>query len=381
MVFTGHIASTDGSIRLVQEIPEKATAALKDPGSDTLVYPDLNADLSMVELAPIEKNRIEGALSQVKDRIQLVAVRDVGDLVKTAFAERDILLGSLKRDWFTLVGEKIKDDRPDEKAVNHLVHGLYQRFWHQLYNDLSQGKNKEAVDLVTAFAEFFIRNQTYPPDAGQNFYRVVASVPPETRRLKLTFPLLAFSSCMELCRLAGEKDGEDPWLFFKACSGELTSSLLASPPMEQQKTPEGSGMDQVLETIISEIESGNLVQSITMKIDLARTTFVMDSVVVSSHEEFCSVVASYFIHMSRHAYGFMGPVDMDSVGAEGLEASSSSLCQTWWIQGGTGRSPACHQRGHAIRTGRYDRPIQARRERKICQPDIQAGYGSFGLGS
>ena len=85
---------------LVQEIPGKATAVLKDLQSDTLVYPDLNSDRSLDELTPNDKNQIEGALSQVKDRIRTIAVQDVGDLVKIAFTERDILVGSLTRDWF-----------------------------------------------------------------------------------------------------------------------------------------------------------------------------------------------------------------------------------------------------------------------------------------
>ena len=215
--------------------------------------------------------------------------------------------------------KKLNDDHPPEKAASYLVYDLYLRFWNQLYKDLSQGKSTEAVDLLTAFVNHFIRNQTYPPDAGQHLYRVVASVPPETRRLKLKFPLMAFPSCMELCRLAGKKEGEDTWLFLKACFGEVASSLKLSPFSEQLEASEDKGMDQVLSTIISQIESGNIVQSIAMEIDLARATFPMGSVVVCSNDEFYDVIASYYIHLSRHAKGYMGPADMDSAGRESIK--------------------------------------------------------------
>jgi len=319
IVFTGHIANTDGSVRMVSGIPEKAAAVINDPDTDTLIYPDIDGDLSMGELSPKEKERIEGALCQVKNRIRPIAVSDVGDLVKVAFTERDILVASLKKGFFKLHEREFKSDHPIEKAASHFTHGLEPNFWNQLYTDLTQGRSQDAHGLMAVFADFFIRNKAYPPKGGQNLFRVVASLPPETRQLKVRFPLLPMSRCIQLFRFAAESESEDVWMFLKACSGDRASEPSSSPQIGSMETTREMKEDQSLETIISEIDSDSLAHSITMKIDNARSSYSMDTVVVPSHEDFCDVIASYFTHLSRHMHGFSGPVDMDATGAESIE--------------------------------------------------------------
>jgi hypothetical protein len=318
-VITGHIADTAGSVRMVSGIPEKAEAVIRDAESDTLVYPDLDGDLSMGELTPKERDRIEGALNRSKDSIRLSSVRDVEDLVKASFSERDIILASLQEGFFRLPTSALESHTPVARAVHHLAHGLEGRFWTQLHTDLAQGRGQEGVSLVAAYAGYFLRMGKYPPNAGQNLFRVVASLPPETRRLKIRFPLLPVSQCAKLCRFAGDSENEDAWLFLKACSGDLASATTAIIPPSVPETNGTSEMDQALDAVISAIEADTVTSKLTSKIDTARASYVMDTVVITTHEEFCDIIASYFTHLAKHAHGLSGPVDINTAGAEGLE--------------------------------------------------------------
>ena len=191
LVFTGHIAGPDGSIRMISGIPEKAEAVINAPNADTLVYPDIGGDLSMKALSPQETERIEGALGQAKDRICLAAVRDVSDLVEIAFSERDLLAASLKEDFFYLKELRLESGDPVGRAVHHLANDLERRFWSQLHADFSPGQSRKAVSLLSEFADSCIRKESYPSQTGQNLYRVIASLPPDIRRLKLRVPTAA----------------------------------------------------------------------------------------------------------------------------------------------------------------------------------------------
>ncbi len=318
-VFTGHIADTAGFVRMVSGIPEKAEAVIQDAETDTLICPDLDGDLSMEELTPKERDRIQGALNQAKDSIRLISVRDVGDLVQAAFSERDIILASLQEGFFYLPASALESDTPVARAVHHLAHGMEDRFWTQLHTDLAQGRGQEGIGLIAAYAEYFLSKEKYPPNAGQNLFRVVASLPPETRRLKIRFPLLPVSQCAKLCRFAGDSENEDAWLFLKACSGDLASATTAIIPPSVPETNGTSEMDQALDAVISAIEADTVTSELTSKIDTARASYVMDTVVITTHEEFCDIIASYFTHLSRHAHGLSGSVDINTAGAEGLE--------------------------------------------------------------
>lgn len=319
LVFTGHIAGSDGSIRMVSGIPEKAEALINSPGTDMLVHPDLASDPSMAELSPNEAERIAGALSQAKERIRLAPVRDVGDLVKIAYNEIDILAASLKEGFFHLPEHRLETNNPVHQAVYHLTFDLEARLWRQLHADFSHRHCRKAVSLLTDITDAFIQKGSYLSQAGQNLFRVVASLPPDIRRLSLNFPLLPVSKCTEFCRNAGKSQSKDAWLFLKACSGEVQPSTIARPPAAPEAGAADREIDQSLESIISEIENDRLTSAITVKIDNARASYAMDSVVSCSHDHFCNAIASYFIHLSRHLHGFSGPVDMDAAGAEGLE--------------------------------------------------------------
>ena len=91
---------------------------------------------------------------------------------------------------------------PQEKAggraVEFLVHNNENRFWTVLERQLLEGRNKDARDLLLSLAEFQIHRKTYPKGLGRSLLRLIQSLPPETRRLKIDFPLLpmpnAFSS-------------------------------------------------------------------------------------------------------------------------------------------------------------------------------------------
>ena len=131
MIFTGHIASTDGTASMVKALPSKIEAAIKDPEIDCFVYPAIDASIQV--LASQTKSKTEGALAQSKSQLQHAAIRDIGDLVRYAFTESNVVLASLKNKYF---GENLihqeKVTGPG-KAVCYLVCDLEERFWHSLW--------------------------------------------------------------------------------------------------------------------------------------------------------------------------------------------------------------------------------------------------------
>ncbi len=319
IVYTGHIATTDGAIRMVGSVPEKITAVIHDPDTDTLIYPDPEGDCSMERLSPHEKEHITGAVCQSKHRLRLIAVGDVGDVIRNCFSEREILIAGLRHGFFGLSQQGSDSHTPIHRAARHLSHGLERRFWNQLLTDLTLGQSGAAIEVMAAWAVHFIQKQVYPPNAGHHLYGVVASIPQEIRRLKISFPLLPMSHCMQLCQWAGEAQSEDVWLFLKASQGDLFSSPLVSGAGDDEQTGAVKDPKSQLETIISAIDADNLTARITAKIDTALGSFPLESVTITSHEAFCHLIVSYFIHLYRHIHGLISTIDWEDAESEGLE--------------------------------------------------------------
>jgi predicted ATP-dependent protease len=85
MVFTGHIASVDGDIRMVRSLPAKLEAAIQDEEIGIFVHPGLDKDSSLKTLSPSEKELVSGSISEAKRLIRTEAVHDVGERSQWSF--------------------------------------------------------------------------------------------------------------------------------------------------------------------------------------------------------------------------------------------------------------------------------------------------------
>lgn len=125
-------------------------------------------------------------------------------------------------------------------------------------------------------------------------------------------------------------ENSDVLLLLKACSGDGVSNF--KPDRDIPPKVQDSQNDSLLETILFEIGADNLTAKIANPINQARATYVMDEV-VASHEDFNEIITSFYLHALRHTRTIVIPVDMATVGAEGLALLERAFSKNGGFQG------------------------------------------------
>ena len=316
IVLTGHIASSGGEIRMVKGLPAKLKAARNADSIETFLYPDPDGDASMEVLTPTEWKRVEDALIQSRQELRLVPVRGVDELLRVVFSDEQVVMASLKNGYYN--GCHSKSQRGTTavlRAFEYLTTNNEDRFWTVLERQLLTGRSVEARELVQALAAYFIDRESYPKNMGSRLFWLLASLPPETRRFKIAFPLLPVSECIRLSQFAKDTDYEDVSLLFKTAS-EMPSPPLRVDSKESEKTDSES---RLLELILSEIDSDRLTRLVSLPIDSARATYPVESVMMSSYDRFLQSIAAFYIHIMRHYRKMLEPVDMQAAEKEALQ--------------------------------------------------------------
>lgn len=186
-----------------------------------------------------------------------------------------------------------------------------------LQRQLMEGHIAQAVELLVARAEFQIARREYPSGFGLDLLQLLRSLPPAIRRLKVKFPLLPMSRCLELANLAAESDHPDVQLLLDAASGRTggaASRQESVPPATSGSDPQRAALDAV----VSQINAEALAERISRPIDTARACYNMDSVTVEDHEQFNAVVAAFHLHLLRHRNLVAASTDEEAVRADAL---------------------------------------------------------------
>jgi hypothetical protein len=319
IVYTGHIASLDGDIRMVRGLGAKLKAAEKAESIQAFVYPEVGHDNSLEYFTPTEKGKITDALLRAKSAIRIVSVRDIGELVRVVFAEDQVILASLKKGFFKSFSSTASRETVYGRVLEFFADDHEKRFWEALERQMVAGRNDDAKQLLLAFADFHIGRKSYPKKLGSRLFNLIQSLPPETRRRNLDFPVLPLSKCIQLSQLAHESELDDVVVLFKAATGDKTQQL---PAVEaQQKREEDTTVDHgndQLQFILSEIDADALTSLISLPIDNARAAYVVGIVIVESNEEFNDLIASFYLHLLRHTRKLSDAVDMKAGAAEGF---------------------------------------------------------------
>ena len=317
LVSTGHIASPDGDIRIVRNIPEKITAALSDVAINTFIYPDTGRDTSLDSFSPEEKSKISETLIKARGNLETIPVHNVEQLMQNVFTEESIVSSSLRLGYYTVPISSNLKNTPIGKAIRLLANDHEKRFWTVLENHFLTNRNYEIKELLLNLAGFYIQRNIYPKGTGNKLLRIIQSLPPATLRLKLEFPLLPMSECMKLISFAQESDYDDIRLLLNANFGE---KYLYSKQSDQSKIskllPAGDPGDERFKLILSEINRDTLTKTISLPIDSARAAFILDSVVIESSDEFNATITSFYVHLLRHTGRLSDQADFRSAGAE-----------------------------------------------------------------
>ncbi len=300
VVTTGHVASSDGDIRPVRNIPAKLVAAVEDSGIKAFVHPSVDADASMHSLSPIERDRIKIAVINAKDSVRVGSVNDVGQLLRLVVAEESLVLGALRSSFFELSGALGSPSTPIEQAARYLAEGNEVGFWRALETHLLGVNGEPARRLFLERIRYQVRRELYPDGLGRTLYQLIQSLPPATRRIKNLFPLAPKEQCLRLCRFAGEQHYEDVQHLMNAVLGEVAGNTTVPGIAEKTSAPRRGDATVAVEAVLTEIDADELARKIGLPIDTARARYVMGELLVDSNDEFHDAVSAFYLALLRH---------------------------------------------------------------------------------
>jgi len=312
VVFTGHLGSVDGEIRMVKGIPAKLAVAVKTDSIDSFVHPTLDHDSSLGLLSPLEKQKTSEAIVQAQNEIKTAAVSHIDSLLRTVLNDEQIVKASLKRGFFKPPDLDLGDETACQKATRFLALNNEKRFWAVLERHLIGGKNDDAHKLLLALTRYHIDQATYFSKFGRKLLRLVQSVPPATRRLKIKFPLLPLSEAAHLCRFAKDENYRDIPLLYKAILGETYQSPQNFAQNHKLSKQDRADDNRLLDSLLSEIDADVLLPKIGSPIDSARASYVMDAVVIDSSEAFHETISAFYLHLQRYTETEFAPCDSKS---------------------------------------------------------------------
>ncbi len=316
IVSTGHIASSDGDIRMVKGLPEKIAAAVNDSSVSTFIYPTIDQDNSLASLSPETKHRIAGEISSAKSELKMIPICHTDDLLKAVFDDELVLLASLRLGFFDfgLPSNTEKSLIPTFSVFDKINEN---GFWKVLEHQLMTGEIHSARSLLQAFSRFHATRNTYPKSFGFHLECLVKSLPPELRRLRIDSPLLQTHEIIKLSQNATETDYEDVHLLFKAahCEKFVSGQLSISRDTDADR---GNDNGQKLQSILQEIDSDQLALKIGMPIDSARAAYILNTIQAESFDDFQEVITSFYIHLTRYIGKISGTVSISDARADAL---------------------------------------------------------------
>ena len=301
IVTTGHVASPDGDIRTVRNIPAKLAAAVDDCGITEFVHPSVDADASMHSLSPTERDRIKVAVINAKDSVRVGTVTDVGQLLRRVVTEESLVLGSLRSSFFESNGLLGSPSTLIEQAASYIAQGNDKRFWLALETHLLGGNGDLAGRLFLERIRYQVRRKRYPDGLGRTLYQLIQSLPPATRRIETLFPLVPKKQCLRVCRFAGEQHYEDVQCLMNAALGKVAGKTTEPGIGGKASAQAVDDATAAVEAVLTEIDADVLAKEIGLPIDSARARYVMGELLVDSNDEFHDAASAFYLALLRHA--------------------------------------------------------------------------------
>lgn len=334
-VATGHIASSDGDISLVESIPAKIEAAVYDPDISMFVYPSTRSDMSLTMLSPESTQRAEDAIARSRRYIHSKAVRNVTEILQIFFNQGDIALASCRKGFLEHIASTPSLSHPAEEAYRFLALGNVPRFWHSLQESLLHKENDKAKQALVAWVEYYQKKASYPKEFGRDLLRLVGSIPPLLRSDRSFFPLLEKKAYVGIVKFAGESDCDDVNMLYQAMRGDNLIKVIpvSNTNIEQEEDPtsENEEYARILSELLTVIDEKRLSKEIGIPIDTARMSYALSSPTVESHKEFCETIAAYYLHLMRHHATISDPIQPQDV----IEEANALLERAFSRNGGS----------------------------------------------
>jgi hypothetical protein len=166
IVSTGHVASADGDIRFVKNIPAKARAALSDETIETFIFPSLHQDGSIESLSPSEKEKVEVAILDARSRLRAIEVSTISRCVR-ALAQKYGSQGEKAAFEIARTGNegglysvlKAVAAQMAEGYADNEISARVDRFWQEV-------SNEERLKIADEYMEKF--GQLLPSELTEN---------------------------------------------------------------------------------------------------------------------------------------------------------------------------------------------------------------------
>ncbi len=336
---TGHVASTEGDIAQVRGLPEKIEAALVSGAVLNLIVPAVEGDASVRALTPREYDRAKSGIRQAQSDIEVAQVSDIEGLLRAAFSEEMLALGSLSSGYYFTEVQVSDSGSPVLRAAAYLRKDNPGRLWRSVEAGLLARDYERAKALLAAYANHHLRIQKYPPGFGERLWSLVVSVPPRRRKDQGFFPLLPMPVCVGLSNLAGEANYQDVRLLYRASFGEdLTGAepravAKEALPGVQEEKQTAAPPASPLEVLLARISPQAIAEEVGLPLDEARARYQMDTVVVKDAEQFNQHLVSFYAHILRHTHEAVGTLDPVALLGEVLDILERAFAQEGGYRG------------------------------------------------
>lgn len=318
MVSTGHVASLDGDIRFVRHVRAKLSAAINDPSIQMFVYPSIRGDVSVEGMMPREFEATESAVREAADRIRMVPVASVDELVVRVFAEPALVMGSLRGGYFRRRLGVVRAAGSVGKTVDYLNADADARFLRVLGHNLLGRDTAAARELLDAWSGCFLRRKAYPSGMGLELHRLFVSLPPPARSSAGGARLLPVPACIALSRFARESDHADVEYLYRVAGDARVWGVTPAPRASPAGGDTAGCVLAIVNSVLIDISQDHVALHVGLPIDTARACFVLDSILVENHGEFMDTLVAFYAHVLRHTQRIEGDMATEGLGPETL---------------------------------------------------------------
>jgi hypothetical protein len=315
VVCTGHVASIDGHFRPVRSLPAKLQAAAADKRIARFIYPNLDLDPSLAGLSPAAHQQAAEAIALAPTRLATRAVADIAALVEAVFEDEAIVLASLQRDFFETSAEANAGHEPVGRILDYLGRDNEERFWRVLERRMLEGPVARVHELLDVRVGYQLRRRRYPTGVGARLWQLVRSLPPSAARRRGLFPLLPANRCAQVGRYAKATDNDDLERLTAAVVRPVQRRQGRRTPAARKPSTRVSAQTS-LANLLAQLDAGSLAETVGLPIDSARARYVVDTVTVTSYDEFLHSISAFYLHVMRHLGQTASPDRAEVYGAE-----------------------------------------------------------------
>lgn len=200
---TGHIGSVDGEIIPVRSLDLKFLAAVKSNIIDKFIYPECN-----LTDCP-EYHRLKKTIANTSASKRLFALSDIENLVSEVFTSYDIVISSLRKEYFQFCSPNPKCCNRIAKVIRLLTDNNPNRFYQTIQNYVMVRNVQPVRELIDEYFSYYIRLRQYPASIGTKLSAIITSVPRHIKGEQNFYPLCNPALCIKAAQFAGPNDFND----------------------------------------------------------------------------------------------------------------------------------------------------------------------------